>query len=110
MTDVRWMVLRDRHPFRVGEELGPVMAPDKATALERGAALYGGRVVVRAALSLEVERREKPIPLDPEFSAGGRPVGARRRKKGSGSRPGVGDPLSPRPQLEATLTNPDRER
>lgn len=63
MSDIRWRIHRDKFPFSIGEELGTITAPDRATAEQRGRALYGAPVVVRAVVSLELGRG--PLPVKP---------------------------------------------
>lgn len=64
MSDVRWLILRDRFPLAAPtEELGTLTAPDRATAEQRGRALYGPPVVARSILAVEAAKRDvKPKP------------------------------------------------
>jgi hypothetical protein len=78
MTDVRWMVERDRFPFGVGPALGVVVAPDKATAESRAVEQFGKPIVVRSMLSHESAKRETFTPAAKRTNSGRPRPGARK--------------------------------
>ena len=63
MSDITWLVYRDRYPFDTPTLLGDVTAPDKATALARAKARYTGAVLVQSLASHNVAKRELALPL-----------------------------------------------
>lgn len=83
MTDVRWMVERDRFPFGVGPDLGVVLAPDKATAEERARKQFGTPVVVRSMLSHESAKLETYTPAAKKTNYGRPRPGARKARSKS---------------------------
>lgn len=66
MSEIRWEVYSDLIPLSGRpRSIGDVMAPDKATALERAKELHGARIVVQSCASRKCADRELTVPLKP---------------------------------------------
>lgn len=62
MTDIRWVVFRDRFPFGSPEPIGEVHAADKAAAEVEARTLFGPPVLVQSSLSVAIGDRELNRP------------------------------------------------